>query len=489
MTDRERPTLPGGLADAARHAVIPFDITTTGWPSVRDKCRDAFGVEFDPWQDGTGQVILSKRADGTYACSVGGVVISIPRQVGKTFLIAAIVFALCLLNPGMKVLWTAHHSDTATETFQSLYGFSLRKKVRPHVAKRLTDAMTIVFRNGSRIMFGARERGFGRGMTSVGLLVFDEAQILTERAASDMVPTTNTVANALVIYTGTPPKPSDPSELFENRRNEALAGDSDDMAYIEFSADPDCDLMSRKQWAKANPSYPKRTNAAAMLRMKKNLGDDSFRREALGIWDEAKTKDATPEVPEGVWSATEISSAPTDGAVAYGVKFSPDGLLVALSAAVRPDSGPIHVERIDARLVVDGTRWLVDWLSQRQALIAVDGKAGSGALVAELRRLGVPDRRIKRPTVDDIVTAHAEFVTALRSGDLTHVEDEALAESVLCAVRRPIGKLGGWGFMPATEDGDVTLAESALLARWGATQAKRARTPDRTGGGRRAVVL
>jgi phage terminase large subunit-like protein len=122
-TTLQRPTPPGALAEVARHVVLPTGIVSTGWPAVRDKARD-LGVTFDPWQDGAGQVILSKRADGSYACSIGGVVISIPRQVGKTFLIGAIVFALCLLNPGLTVIWTAHHTTTSNQTFQSMQGFA-----------------------------------------------------------------------------------------------------------------------------------------------------------------------------------------------------------------------------------------------------------------------------------------------------------------------------------------------------------------------------
>jgi hypothetical protein len=39
------------------------------------------------------------------------------------------------------------------------------------------------------------------------------------------------------------------------------------------------------QWAKANPSYPKRTPKKAILRLRKLLSLDDFMREALGIWD------------------------------------------------------------------------------------------------------------------------------------------------------------------------------------------------------------
>src|SRR5690554_7459592 len=112
-------TKSGKLSDSARHLVLPSGIVTTGWPAVREKGKE-LGFTFDPWQDGAGRAILAKRADGSYAASIGGVVMSIPRQVGKTFLMAAIIFALCVLFPGQTVIWTAHRSRTADETFESM---------------------------------------------------------------------------------------------------------------------------------------------------------------------------------------------------------------------------------------------------------------------------------------------------------------------------------------------------------------------------------
>src|ERR1019366_6544922 len=107
------------LSDVARHVVIPEGIVSTGWPGVEAKCRE-WGDEFDCWQADAGRVILAKRADGLYAATVGGVTLSIARQVAKTFLVTRIIFALCVLFPGLKVLWTAHHTATLGNTFRSL---------------------------------------------------------------------------------------------------------------------------------------------------------------------------------------------------------------------------------------------------------------------------------------------------------------------------------------------------------------------------------
>src|SRR5699024_5620552 len=93
----------------------------------------------------------------------------------------------------------------------------------------------------------------------VDVLVLDEAQILTEKAMEDMVPATNAAPNGLVLMMGTPPRPADPGEVFTSRREAALSGDDSDVLYVELSADKDCSPDDRRQWAKANPSFPFRT--------------------------------------------------------------------------------------------------------------------------------------------------------------------------------------------------------------------------------------
>lgn len=442
-TTLQRPTPPGVLADVARHVVLPTGIVSTGWPAVRDKCRD-LGVSFDPWQDGAGQIILSKRADGSYACSIGGVVISIPRQVGKTFLIGAVVFALCLLNPGLTVIWTAHHTGTSAQTFQSMLGFCKRKKIAPHIRRPNIDPPTIEFLNGSAIMFGARERGFGRGMAAVGVLVFDEGQILTEKAASDMVPTTNTVTNALIIYTGTPPKPTDPSEVFSNRRSEALAGDSDDMAYIEFSADRDAKPLDKKQWRKANPSYPTRTNDAAMMRMHKNLSPDSFLREALGIWDEEAGEGEIPRWLELGDRGSKIATGDKWALAVSPLELGPQWACFGIAG--RRTDGRFHVEALRHQA---GTWWVVDEAKTRYAdkkiPLRVRTTGAEGALIKRLIEAGV---EVEEVSVTEWAQAcgtffgSAGFKVVEVDGDRTevpllhHLNDPDLNKAVKHAKRR-----------------------------------------------------
>ena len=467
-------TRNGNLAEHARHVILPAGIASTGWPAVRDTCA-SFGIGFDGWQDGAGRAILAKNRHGIYATSTGGVVLSIPRQVGKTYLIGWIVFALCIIVPCLTVIWTAHRSRTADETFESMKAMAKTPKVAGHILDTPSGAgsQAVRFTNGSRILFGAREQGFGRGFQSVGIVVFDEAQILTEKAINDMVPAQNAVENALTFMIGTPPQPTDPSEVFVNRRREALDGQATDTLYIEFSADEDAHVDDRDQWRKANPSYPHRTSETAMKRMRSNLTDESFRREGLGIWD----RDAghTQAIKKTAWEVLSTTEAPTDGVKCYGVRFSADGSTVALAGALKPADGPNYLEGIRAEPTGAGIRWLVDFFADRHqeaAQIVIDGKAGIGYLVQALRDEGVAARVIITPTIDQVIAAHTMLEEGIRTGAVVHGGEELLTEQATTALKRPIGRDGGFGWA-APEGGSVVLLEATTLANWAASTTKR----------------
>ncbi|WP_205277452.1 terminase large subunit domain-containing protein, partial [Mycolicibacter algericus] len=261
------------LSEVARHVVKPSKIASTGWPAVEKTCRDKLGIEFDEWQRGAGRLILAKRKDGTLAATVGGVGMSLPRQVGKTYLLAGMVFGLCVDNPGLLFIWSAHHARTHGETFLAMQAFASKTKVAPFIEQVFKGSgdEEIRFVNGSRILFGARERGFGRGIPGVDGLIADEAQILSDKAQENMLATMNTSSFGLHVYVGTPPKPEDASEAFTRMRTEALSGTSDDLAWIECGADPDADPDDRSQYPVMNPSHPHRTPLVSILRLRKKL--------------------------------------------------------------------------------------------------------------------------------------------------------------------------------------------------------------------------
>jgi len=476
------------LSDVASHVIVPDGIVSSGWPSVRDTLRE-LGIQFDDWQQGSARLILSKTADGQYATTVGGVTISIPRQVGKTFMIGWIVFALCIIFPDLTVVWTAHRASTADETFDGMKSMASSPKMAGHVARMADNGseQTIEFNNGSRVVFGARERGFGRGFTKLDVVVFDEGQILTERAIDDMVPAQNASGNALTIMIGTPPRPIDPSEVFEDARRAALSGEAPDSLYIEFSADRKADLDDRSQWRKANPSYPGRTNESAMLRMRRRLSEDGFRREALGIWDEMDTHRAA--IPAKAWESLATHDVSKDWPIgAIGLDMNHERTKVSIAmAAFAPER--IHLElAADDDFSEAGSKALVDWIvarAKRRIPVVIDAYSPARSLEPELKQRGCLVRVMGASELSQACGGLYDAVTQDES--ITHGDQQELNQSLAGATKQKFGDGGAWKWNRKSLDVDLSPLMAVTAAHFGAV--KFAKKPRAVGAEKRKVVI
>lgn len=461
------------LSEAARHLVLPKGIVTTGWPAVRETLA-RLAIAFDPWQQGAAAAILGKRKDGLYAADA--IALSIPRQVGKTFLVGAIVIALCLIQPKLLAVWTAHHGATAADTFRDLKAIVQQPKLKPYV-KAVYDSgarLEIVFTNGSRIQFGAREHGFGRGFKKIGILVFDEAQILSARAVDDIVPAATRHPNPLIIHMGTPPKPSDPSDHFTQTRDDALSGNSTDTLYIECSADEDADPADPDQWALANPSYPVHTSARAIRRMRKNLSPESFLREALGIWDGTATQGV---FAAGAWArCTGTTPAPGTVPAALGIASDIDQVWLTLGASTGGDRNHLApVMRVRGDQV---TRDTIPFASERARFVAnaariqretgcpvvIDAKGPAEGLITDLEAAGIT---LTKASLEDFIQACSDIRALVELGGIEHADYPSLNAAVDAAGWRKVGDRRVFG----RRSGDIDPLEAVTWALWGATKA------------------
>jgi hypothetical protein len=440
---------------------------STGWPSVRGTLA-TLGVGFDVWQQGLASAVLGKRKDGLYAADA--CVMSIPRQVGKTFLVGHIIFALAIIFPKMTAIWTAHRYTTASETFDVMRTMALRPEMGPHIDRITVGSgdQVIYFRNGSRILFGARERGFGRGFAQVDLVVFDEAQILGSNAMDDMVPATNQSRNPLILMMGTPPKPTDPGDIFSTMRSEAISGESDGVLYVEFSADQDADPLDRKQWAKANPSFPTRTSARAIMRMRKLLGVESFPREALGIWDPL----GEGIIPKAAWTSSADTDSRAGDVRHFGLDVSPERSWAAVGVASKRADGRTHTELTSRDGVVDH-RQGVDWVVPRLVQLAerweddgfvihvLDGSAAM-SLVPRIEDAGVLVNIIG---ASEVAPACGLFYDEVVADRVRHVGQLDLTVAFEGAARLNVGD-NAWKLGRRKSSTDITPAYAVIAATW-----------------------
>lgn len=449
---RQSPTR-SGLLPEARHVVLPDGIVASGFPRVRETCRSV-GITFDSWQSDLNKCLLAKSADGLLAADTAA--LSIARQVGKTFDVGAVEFAECIAVPGTTVVWTAHRFKVARETFNELRALAKSPKLVPHLDyDEITTAAgneMIPFRNESRIVFAARERGAIRGFTKVRRLILDEAQILTEMALSDLLPTMNQAHDPQIIFMGTPPKPTDPSEVWTRLRAEALSGESEGLLFVEISADDDADPDDREQWRKANPSYPSRTPERAILRLRRLLTTEDFLREALGIWNSST---AVGALDVDAWRVLAEPPPPL-ASPSFGADLDEAGAGWLAVAWRRPD-GHVHVQLAGKASVSTLQDRCEELTGKWGGRVAAGGGAAS--------------------VLDDAdVVSSGEFAAAcvwldelLTNGQIRHCDEPALNDAVKVARWRTVGTSGerAWQLKNAPGIGPlaaVTRAVHGLLA-------------------------
>lgn len=458
------------LSEVARHVVYPPDIVTTEWPRVEAKCRD-LGVNFDEWQKGLGRIALGKREDGKYAATIGGVVLSIPRQVGKTYTIGNMIIALCLLHPNLTVLWTAQRIATSTMTFESMQGMVNRPKIKPflkqnrnHGIRTANGEQRISFHNGSVVMFGSRDNGFGRGFSGVDVEVFDEAQMLKSKALDDMVPATNQSTNpagALLFFMGTPPRPLDLGDEFRARRKKALSGKWHTGVYVEMSADKGAARGDRVQVMKANPSVPHHTPWESIDRMDEQLTeDDAYFHEALGIWDDDQVQTAFVASDWAACFGEWRTGAMEVRGLALAVSRDMDWSSVVVAAP--GDDGTVSVRPVGHD---KGTAWTIEALrgvQEREGLpVVVDPKSPADALIPVLEREGIELRTI---STDEAYTTCSSVDRLVLEHRLRHASYDVLNDAVTKGRRR---FMRNGRFLWERKSGvDTSALEAMTLAAW-----------------------
>lgn len=487
-------TQPGRLSDVARRLVLPTGLASTEWPAIKRR-TDQMGVRFDQWQADLCRGAVGKRKDGKYAATVGGVVWSLPRQVGKTFTVGSLLFAYAIEHPGSLILWTAHHTRTSGETFRSMQGMARKPRVAPYVEQVLKGTATesVIFKNGSRILFGARDQGFGLGFAAVDVIVFDEAQLLSDRTRMDMVPATNRAHNpagALLFYIGTPPRPEAgvKGDAFGALRADAIEGD-EDIFFVELSADPDADPDDREQWAKANPSFPTHTPVESMLRMRKHLGsDEAWMREALGLWD---VEQAQGVIPSPSWAKQEdAASVPVDN-FALGLEVGPDMAWASMAVAGRREQGWHIALEADQHTACRGVSWLVP---QVEALVSANPQIRAvvvdvGGPIAPLleeragrfwlkRADGSRGVEVTPLKVKELGAGCAALLNGVVVGDVFHLGQPQLSSAALAATKRDLADTGLWVWSRRAASTDITPIQASTYALIGAQMTKPNR-PDR----------
>lgn len=438
-----------------------------------------YGYQLDQWQKTVLACWLGRDEKGAYNVTSAG--LSLPRQNGKNVCLEAREFYGLVIN-GEKILHTAHQVRTSKKSFRRLAAMFTDKR-HPEVtdivkAIRYTNGEECIeLDNGGSIEFSARSRQAARGFDGISLVVYDECQELEDSQVEAIMATLSASATGTrqIIYTGTPPYPGCPGDVFRRRRNAAINDPGKHDCWHEWSIEAksieEINISDRNLWYMSNPALGIRLDEDFTAEEMRSMSVDGFARERLGWWMPAIEEKTDYAITASDWDACKSSEPKPEGKTAYGVKFSIDGSMVCLCGAVLPSDGPARVSLIDCKPTGHGTRWLSEWLCERYnkaSCVVIDGRNGVDVLIDRLQDVWKFKGSIIRPTTRDVLAAVSTLTDAVNEQSITWFEgQELLRDSAVTSVRRPIG--GGWGF-----GGDNSAPiEAASLALWGVKTSKR----------------
>jgi hypothetical protein len=428
----------------------------------------SFGTALDDWQTDVLKAGCGVRSNGQWAAKTLGC--NVPRQNGKSWILCARALSGALIFNEKVIICSAHEQKTSRLLFLHLAGYfenfdSLRKRV-----KSIGYALgreEIRLRDGTWLFFPARTRNTLRGW-SIDALLMDEAQLVTDAQWESVKPAMSARPNSVAWLFGTAPQLTTDAEVFGRLRAAAHAGTEKRLAWIEYAAEPGCDLDDRDQWRQANPG---RIELAAIEGERVELTPHGFSVERLGLWP---TDQIEQVIDPDLWAGL-TAPGPPDGTppAAIAVDASPTREM-AIAGAWHLDGGRVHVEVLGADRCdpLDALEFVTARAGKRIPVV-IDGASPAASLVPALTAAKV---KTVLTSGRDMGRACGSFLDDVNSRRLSHAADRQLDAAVIGARRRPIGDAGSWGW--DRRDGTVFVAPlvAATLARFGAVTAGRPKT-------------
>lgn len=454
-----KPSLPGWTLDgAAPRFATPPDPTRPNAGARIGAVARALGRPLMPWQAYTAAVSTERIPDPSTCGGCAGtwrahtcayaypvVVVSVPRQSGKTLLLGATLSERCIMEDNHQAFYTAQTGKDARARWQDLAKLLTSSPLRTQVrVRRSQGSERLEWPNESRLQVFAPTADSLHGYTPP-TVALDEAFAHTEAEGQELMaaiePAQQTIRHRQLWIVSTR---GDDDSVFLDRWIEAGKAAAPGVALFDWGASEDHDPRDPSHLLQFHPALGlphgqgNGTTVEAITASK--LSDAAYER----AYANRPTRGGeVRRIDPGVWRDLAADQAPPGDApmvLTYDVSY--DRSASTISATWTDGDGTIQhklvrwdlgVSWVAAEVADYARRW------RNVVQVACDDTGPAREVTAELRRLMLPRGLEPRVlTTRELSTAWGELLELVRVRGFRHDGDGHLADAAAAVATRPV---------------------------------------------------
>jgi hypothetical protein len=423
-----------------------------------------------PWQQQVADVALEVDADGRFVYQL--VLITVPRQSGKTTLFGAALEQRAMMVPRARCWFTQQSGKDAVDWFLNEHEPLLAPFDGVYKLRRAQGTEWIRWAHTAGLVRPFPPTAEALHSKTSDLVVVDEAWafdfVRGQQLDQAIVPTQATKPNAQVWKVSTAGDATSTWWLgtVEAGRAAVAAGRTSGIAYFDWSCPDGLDPTAESSWPVYHPAYGRTIEAASMYKALDLLGPDEFARAYGNRWVATTAR----VIPLGAWRAAADPELPMPevGRLAFGFDVAVDRSDAAVVAAWRDELGVAQLEVADHR---DG----VGWLDGRMPELVTRWRPRAVGHDAAGPALDVADR-LTRNGVDLADGLKAREYAAACAGLLEALTADppairirphpALDAAAASAARRALGDAWAWARRQSTVSISTLTAATVALWTW-----------------------
>lgn len=425
-----------------------------------DAVMTALGHPSMPWQQTVNAVANEVLPDGSFRYST--VVLTVPRQAGKTTLLGGIKVHRCMTLPDFRAFYTAQTGQAARDTWyewQRLLAARMPGRWRFRLSNGEETARWDATGSFIRAFPPTPDSLHGKqtdltALDEVWSFDMERGNALTQAVVPTQATRGGRAQLWIVSTAGT--EGSDWMRGWVDKGRASLDDPDSQLAFFEWSAPDDAPHDDPETWAQFHPAYGLTISDDTFRTALEQMGEAQFRRGFLNQWPAAATswRQVWPTLRTGV-------PIPKDAPVFIGVDAPPQLKSASVAAAGKHPDDAIGVEVIEHRSGVD---WLlprlVELTRRHRAPVLIARQGPLGYLVEELQRAGVNVLPVSQTEYSDAV---ARWQTLVVAGQIIHPNDDRLNAAVM-GVQDTKTERPTWRRKDAALD--ISPLVAASLAAW-----------------------